>query len=294
MSSNQIPFLPPGVVMGAGKRTMLASSKDLGLWTKLGANVGEADKCRTCGITAKAMKAAVLMCCNVCAGKRIRVLYCSRDCQKVDYRVGSPPDRAPHKSSCGKTHVDPTVDDEDLAIVHSALDTKTLRLYTKTPTTALQAQLDFLGRNPTAHYGFRRKNGRYIAHQIQGEGGVLFLQMRKEVMEERNLASLAVMERLLLVSVYPTDVYTAGDYVWQLEREYEADLQKCHELFDESPRHLKLYDEWVDWAKPRVRTDDPTKGVRFQLPGYHFLGTRGEFVHPKLLPAIRNMLLSPI
>ncbi|KAJ7858110.1 hypothetical protein B0H13DRAFT_2672622 [Mycena leptocephala] len=231
---------------------------------------------------------AVLMCCNVCVKNGVRVLYCSRDCQKVDYRQGKPPSRPPHKASCGKTHVDPI--EESLRVVDGTLHAGALRFYTKTPTTALQAQVEFLERNNMAHYGFARPNGRYVAHQIQGQGGVLFLQMRKEAMEEHNLASIALMERLLLLSIYPTDVYTGGDYVWQLEREYEVDLGECHRLLVESKRHQELWTAWMEWVTPRIRDDDPTKGVRFQMPWYYFLGRQGEFIHPKYLPMIKDLL----
>jgi hypothetical protein len=212
----------------------------------------------------------------------------ARDCQKVDYRQGKPPSRPPHKASCGKTHVDPI--EECLRVVDGTLHAGALRIYTKTPTTALQAQVEFLERNNMAHYGFARPNGRYIAHQIQGQGGVLFLQMRKEAMEEHNLASIALMERLLLLSIYPTDVYTGGDYVWQLEREYEVDLGECHRLLVESKRHQELWTAWMEWVTPRIRDDDPTKGVRFQMPWYYFLGRQGEFIHPKYLPMIKDLL----
>lgn len=215
-----------------------------------------------------------------------------RDCQKVDYKQGKPPSRTPHKASCGKTHVDPALGEEALKVVDGTLDTGTLRLYTPTPTTALQAQVDFLGRNPEAHYGFARANGKYIPHQIQGQGGVLFLQMRKEALEERNLASIAVMERLLLLSNYPTDVYKGGDYVWQLEREYEVDLDECHRILVESKRHQDLINAWFEWVTPRTRDDDPTKGVTFQMPWYYLLGRKGEFIHPKLLPSIKEIMES--
>ncbi|KAJ7710039.1 hypothetical protein B0H16DRAFT_1631038 [Mycena metata] len=257
---------------------------------------GEADACRTCGITAKGLKAqtpsSVLMCCNVCRKNGVRVLYCSKDCQKVDYKQGKPPSRPPHKASCGKTHVDPAFDEEALRVVHNALDRDALRLYTTTPTTALQAQVDFLGRNPEAHYGFARENGKYIPHQIQDQGGVLFLQMRKEALEEWNLASIAVMERLLLFFIYPTDVYKGGDYVWQLEREYEVDLDECHRLLVESKRHQDLVNAWFEWVRPRIRDNDPTRGVRFQMPWYYLLGRQGEFIHPKLLPLIEEIMES--
>ncbi|KAJ7854633.1 hypothetical protein B0H13DRAFT_2578780 [Mycena leptocephala] len=240
---------------------------------------GEADACRSCGKTAKELKAqtppAVLMCCNVCMKNGVRVLYCSRECQKVDYRQGKS-SRLPHKASCGKTHVD------DLKAADGTLDTGALRLYTTTPTTALQAQVEFLGRNSTAHYGFARPNGKYVPHQIQGQGGVLFLQMRKEAMEEHTPESIALMERLLLLSFYPTDVYKAGDYVWQLEREYEVDLVECHRRLAESTRHLDLWEAWLDWALPRIGAD-PSEGVRFSTPWYYLLARPGEFIHPKRL-----------
>ncbi|KAJ6554864.1 hypothetical protein B0H19DRAFT_1294925 [Mycena capillaripes] len=87
----------------------------------------------------------------------------------------------------------------------------------------LQAPLEFLDPDTKAH-----KNGKYIAHQIQAQGGAPFLQMPTEAMECRNLARIPFkMEKLLLVSIYPTDVYNrGGDYVWQLERDYEVDLRR--------------------------------------------------------------------
>jgi hypothetical protein len=178
---------------------------------------------------------------------------------------------------------------DDLKAADGTLDTGALRLYTTTPTTALQAQVEFLGRNNTAHYGFARPNGKYVLHQIQGQGGVLFLQMRKEAMEERTPESIALMERLLLLSFYPTDVYKAGDYVWQLEREYEVDLVECHRRLAESTRHLDLWEAWLDWALPRIGAD-PSEGVRFSTPWYYLLARPGEFIHPKYLPMINEIL----
>ncbi|KAJ7511721.1 hypothetical protein B0H11DRAFT_1952755 [Mycena galericulata] len=246
---------------------------------------GVVDHCRSCEKTADELKAQTppisLMCCKVCMRNGFRVMYCSRDCQTVDWKQGNPP----HKAACGKTHVD------DLRAVDGSLDSDTLRLYTPTPTAALQAQIEFLARNVKAHYGFRReKNGKYIAHQIQGEGGVLFLQMRKEAMEQRDLASIALMEKILLFSLYPTDQYKGGDYVAQIEREYDVDLEECHRLLTDSARHQALFNAWMDWVRPRIRDDDPSKGVRFQMPWYYLAGRQGEFVHPKYIPWIKEML----
>jgi hypothetical protein len=70
-----------------------------------------------------------------------------------------------------------------------------------------------LAANPKAHYGFRRrKNGKYVAHQIQGNSGELFLQIRQETMERRELASIALMAKLLAMSIKPSgaDLYTVG------------------------------------------------------------------------------------
>ncbi|KAJ7655264.1 hypothetical protein DFH06DRAFT_1474292 [Mycena polygramma] len=193
---------------------------------------GVPDACRTCGVTAKELGARrppiTLMCCARCKTYgEVRILYCSKACQTLDYNQGKPPNQPPHKLSCGKTHVKRV--DESLAIVRSELDAKKIKLYTNTPTTALQGQVEFLSNNPTAHYGFRRtKNGKYVSHQIQGRGGELFLRMRAEAMERRERASIALMEKLLATSTLPSECYASGDYVPQLEKEYEVDLEDCH------------------------------------------------------------------
>ncbi|KAJ6525525.1 hypothetical protein DFH09DRAFT_1328885 [Mycena vulgaris] len=241
-----------------------------------------------------------LMCCTRCkANGNIRILYCSkyadstvfsldmqityednhRQCQTTDYKIGRPPTQPAHKLSCGKTHVEEPAD-ESLAVVIRQLDRGDIKLYTKSPTTALQAQVEFLANNSSAHYGCRRlKNGKYVAHQIQGKGGELFLQMRAEAMERRELASIALMEKLLAISTLPTDLYKVGDYVPQLEQEYEIDLEECHFALQRSVRHRELFDEWLTWTTPRIRDGAPGLGVRFGLPWY-YLDPPGEFTHP--------------
>ncbi|KAJ7147793.1 hypothetical protein C8R43DRAFT_1009636 [Mycena crocata] len=245
---------------------------------------GVPDACRACGKSAKDLGAQnppiTLMCCTRCkTNGNVRVLYCSKACQTVDYRHGKPPNQPPHKRSCGKTHVEPI--DESLLAVSGALDPEKINLYTKSPTTALQSQVEFLANNPSAHYGYRRvKNGKYVAHQIQGKGGELFLRLRTEAMERREPASIALMEKLLAMSTLPTDtgMYTAGDYVPQLEQEYEVDLEDCHRALEESVFHQFLFDQWVKWATPRIRNDKPALGVRFLMPWYYLLA--GKFIHP--------------
>ncbi|KAJ7246049.1 hypothetical protein C8J57DRAFT_1241834 [Mycena rebaudengoi] len=141
--------------------------------------------------------------------------------------------------SCGKTHVT-SADDESMAIADGTLESANLKLYTQSLTTMPQSQVEFLAANPKAHYGFRgMKNGKYVAHQIQGKGGELFLQMRQEAMERREFASIALMEKLLATSIMPSgaDLYTVGDYVPQLEKGYEVDLDECHRPLKASSRH---------------------------------------------------------
>ncbi|KAJ7110251.1 hypothetical protein C8R43DRAFT_1042446 [Mycena crocata] len=245
---------------------------------------GVPDACRACGKLAKDLggqnptSTGILMCCRRCKQNgNVRVLYCSKTCQTIDYNHGKPPNQPPHKRACGKIHVEPV--DESLLAVSSTLDYEKIKLYTKSPTTALQAQVEFLTNNPSAHYGYRRlKNGKYIAHQIQGKGGELFLQMRTEAMERREPASIALMEKLLAMSTLPTDLYNVGDYVPQLEQEYEVDLEECHREMERSPRHRHLFDEWVKWVAPRMRRDEPTLGVRFGVPWYYL--PAGRFIHP--------------
>ncbi|KAJ6525563.1 hypothetical protein DFH09DRAFT_1095612 [Mycena vulgaris] len=176
-----------------------------------------------------------------------------RQCQTTDYKIGRPPTQPAHKLSCGKTHVEEPAD-ESLAVVIRQLDRGDIKLYTKSPTTALQAQ-------------------------IQGKGGELFLQMRAEAMERRELASIALMEKLLAMSTLPTDLYKVGDYVPQLEQEYEIDLEECHFALQRSVRHRELFDEWLTWTTPRIRDGAPGLGVRFGLPWY-YLDPPGEFTHP--------------
>ncbi|KAJ7655273.1 hypothetical protein DFH06DRAFT_1202100, partial [Mycena polygramma] len=243
---------------------------------------GVPDACRTCGITAKELGArtpsVMLMCCVRCKKNgEIRILYCSKACQTLDYKQGKPPNQPPHKLSCGKTHVERA--DPSLAIVRSALDAEKIKLYTKKPTTALQGQVEFLSNNPSAHYGFRRlKNGKYVVHQIQGRGGELFLQMRAEAMEHREPASIALMEKLLAMSTQSSDLYTVGDYVPQLEKEYEVDLEDCHRALERSFRHRTLFQGWFDWVQRVRNRDDAHLGVRFGVPWYYL--PAGLFIHP--------------
>ncbi|KAJ7184950.1 hypothetical protein C8R46DRAFT_468625 [Mycena filopes] len=248
------------------------------------ADHGVPDACRSCGTTAKQLAAEIpkksLMCCMRCKDNgSIRILYCSKTCQTIDYKQGKPLNQPPHKLSCGKTHVDAEPVDESLAVVPSALNAEKIKLFTKSPTTALQGQVEFLSGNPSAHYGFRRtKNGKYVAHQIQGMGGELFLQMRAEAMERCEPASIALMEKLLAMSTLPSELYAGGDYVPQLEKEYEVDLEACHRALEGSVRHQALFQEWVQWATPRIRDDAPALGVRFVLPWYYL--PAGRFMHP--------------
>lgn len=212
---------------------------------------------------------------------KLRSQVCDRDCQALDYKQGKGPTQLPHKASCGKTHI-PSAENEALSIVDGALDSSKLKLYTTSPTTLLQTQIEFLAANPTAHYGFRRaKNGKYVAHQIQGKGGELFLQMRQEALEKREPASIALMEKMLAISTLPLgkDIYTHGDYVPQIEKEYEVDLEECHLALKASQRHQALFNAWLEWVKPRIRDDAPALGVRFGLPWYYF-NPGGEFTHP--------------
>ncbi|KAK7055155.1 hypothetical protein R3P38DRAFT_2845450 [Favolaschia claudopus] len=248
---------------------------------------GVPDACRACGKTAKEMSAQKppqkLMCCTRCKSNgNTRILYCSKACQVVDYKDGRPPNQPPHKRSCGRNHLEPSDNppvDPSLLPVIRVLDSEHIKLYTDTPTTALQAQLEFLTNNCSAHYGFRRpKNGKYVAHQIQGMGGELFLQMRAEAMERREPASIALMEKLLAMSIFPTNLYTAGQYVSQLETEYEVDLEECHRALERSARHESLFRAWVDWAGPRIRDDAPALGVHFMMPWYYL--PAGKFLHP--------------
>ncbi|KAK7054138.1 hypothetical protein R3P38DRAFT_2855084 [Favolaschia claudopus] len=217
---------------------------------------------------------------NSCAARcksngNARILYCSKACQIADYKYGRPPNQPPHKRTCGKTHVEPAETDESLLPVSRPFDREEMTVYSKTPTTALQGQIEFLSNNNLAHYGFRRpKNGKYVAHSIQGKGGELFLQMRAEAIGRHEMASIAFMEKLLAMSIHPTDFYKPGDYVSQLELEYDVDLDECHQALQASVRHQDLFREWAEWAAPRQRL-----GVRFGLPWYYF-NDGAKFLHP--------------
>ncbi|KAJ7476764.1 hypothetical protein FB451DRAFT_1173621 [Mycena latifolia] len=231
---------------------------------------GVPDSCRSCGKTAAALAMqsppVKLMCCVRCKkSSGIRILYCSKACQTVDYKQGNPPTQPPHKLSCGKTHVQPQ--DESPGSASPKLDrNQTLKLYTKSPTAALQAQVEFLAANGSAHYGFRRKkNGKYVAHHLDGKGSAIFLRLRAEALGRRDLASIALMEKLLALSALMSDVYTPGDYVPQLEEEFEVDLEECHRALKRSARHQRVLDEW----------DGAPIGV---LPWYHL--PDGGFIHP--------------
>jgi hypothetical protein len=68
-----------------------------------------------------------------------------------------------------------------------------------------------------------------------------------------------------------------------------VDLVECHRRLAESTRHLDLWEAWLDWALPRIGAD-PSEGVRFSTPWYYLLARPGEFIHPKYLPMINEIL----
>ncbi|KAL0569105.1 hypothetical protein V5O48_012866 [Marasmius crinis-equi] len=243
------------------------------------------DQCNRCRATKTSQKP--LKACKPCLDIGRRVLYCSRECQTVDYRTGTD-HSSPHKQICGKEYVDLKDDDEldsepndDTNIDPSLLPT---HLYTTKPSAALHTQYQYL-KGPdsqTSHYGLVLSNGKIIPARIQGLGGTIFLQMRKKAFEDRDLASIALMERILSLSLPPNQKYKSGDCVYQLEKEFEVDMYECQARYRESTMHTELWKQWLDWLGPRVEgaPGRPRDGkhVFLCLPPHYY---SGDFTHPR-------------
>jgi len=156
----------------------------------------------------------------------------NRECQKHDFKSGQPP----HKQMCGKP-----LRDLPFALCTESVEANPFPLYTSSPSPALLTQVHFPVRDQQYDYVFLRKDGNIYGQRFHGEYRKIFLELRKEAMESRNLASVSLMEWMLRVAVQEDKGwYQAGDFVPQLEREYETNINECRAAAAGSTKHMDL------------------------------------------------------
>ncbi|KII92190.1 hypothetical protein PLICRDRAFT_27414 [Plicaturopsis crispa FD-325 SS-3] len=166
--------------------------------------------------------------------------HTARECQVHDYKHGNPP----HKQICSKPLRDAPL---NFDFGSNAAEPERFPLYTKTPTPALRLQVHFLENDPTnADYHLTaNQNGSSLMKRFPSADDFdqkfkrMFLRARKKAMEERDLASIAVMDWMLYGSV-EGDGYKFGDFTPQLEKEYEVDMEECKKVAAETSLDYQL------------------------------------------------------
>lgn len=141
------------------------------------------------------------------------IYFFSSECQVQHYRHGQPP----HKQISSKPLRSVPL---DLATSHAEEDA--FPLYTESPTPALALQVSFLKRGGTQwDYHFVAADGRPISRSFGGKAQNIFLEARSKAMEKRDLASIAIMARMLGFGAME------GEFTSQLEKEYEVNMREC-------------------------------------------------------------------
>jgi hypothetical protein len=157
-------------------------------------------------------------------------LFASRECQVQDYKHGRPP----HKQICSKP-----LREAPLDLATESKESDTFTLYTSTPTPALALQVYFLRRDEFQwDYCFVCDDGRPLCRTFHGSGKAIFLEARKKAFEQRDLASIAVME--LMLNAQPTvRDGILQNYRPQIEKEYEVDIDMCRTVAMETSEDYK-------------------------------------------------------
>lgn len=147
-------------------------------------------------------------------------LFADRECQLRDYKHGLPP----HKQICSKPLREAPLD------LASESEESAFPLYTPSPTPALALQVYFLRRDKFEwDYSFICDDGRPLCKTFHSPGKAIFLEARKKALEQRDLASIAVME-LMLNAEPPVRDGVVYNYQNQIEKEYEVDIKVCRTL----------------------------------------------------------------
>ncbi|KAL0956575.1 hypothetical protein HGRIS_002712 [Hohenbuehelia grisea] len=176
------------------------------------------DQCAHCLKFAKATSGNRMACCAGCKKVGRTVTYCSRDCQKEDYRNGDPP----HKLVCSKSL-------RDVALPHVKTDSglDPFPLYTDNPSAALLYQAHCLLRDDDkySYYLTNEECSDAVGQNLEPTLGENFREVREKAMFERDLSSIARMYRVISTKLKDGDAQ--AKLRAQLEREYEVDLDEC-------------------------------------------------------------------